>query len=180
MKTDGGTMYGIKSVLQLAQSQVGYHEGKTAGHNNNDQKYSDQLPGFTWSDGQPWCATFVQWCLWQAGIAVPTGARSAGCAASVAAYRKAGRFTEYPVIGGQVFYGKNGGTHTGIVLRWDETHVWAIEGNTNTDGSAEGDGVYLKKRTRRDPYVYGYGLPYYENDTADTPDPIWRNKQLGR
>lgn len=173
-------MYSIRSVLQLAESQVGYREGKSGGHYNNRQKYSSQVPGLAWSDGQPWCATFVAWCMTQAGIAVPAGATTASCAAGVAAYKKVRRFTEYPVVGAQVFYGAGGGTHTGIVQRWDDTHIWAIEGNTNANGSAEGDGVYVKQRRRRDAYVYGYGIPYYENDKGDSPDPIWRNRPLGR
>lgn len=174
-------MYTVKSVLQLADSQVGYHEGKSASGNwNNKQKYSAQVPGLAWSDQQPWCATFANWCLWQGGIKVPAGAITASCLAGVAAYKKAKRFTEYPVTGAQVFYGTGGGTHTGIVQKWDEEFVWAIEGNTNNNGSAEGDGVYVKKRRRRDTFVYGYGLPYYENDVANTPDPVWRNRPLGR
>ena len=173
-------MFDIDSVLKLASSQVGYHEGKSGGHWNNHQKYSDQVPGLGRSDGQPWCCTFANWCINQAGVAVPAGAITASCAAGVAAYKKAHRWTEYPVVGAQVFYGPGGGTHTGIVQKWDDVYVWATEGNTNTNGSAEGDGVYGKKRTRRDPYVYGYGIPYYENDTGNTPDPIWRNRSLGR
>lgn len=173
-------MYDIDSVLKLADSQVGYHEGRTGTHWNNVQKYSEQVKGLAWSDGQPWCCVFANWCFTQAGVAVPAGAITASCAAGVAAYKKAHRFTEWPIIGGQVFYGAGGGSHTGIVLKYDDTYVWAIEGNTNTSGSAEGDGVYVKKRTRRDPYVYGYGIPYYENNVGNTPDPIWRNKSLGR
>jgi hypothetical protein len=172
-------MYTTESVIQIAVSQVSYHEGKTGTHNNNDQKYSDQLPNFKWSDKQPWCCTFAHWCYWQVGVEVPTGARSASCATSVAAYKKAGRFTEYPCLGAQVFYGKNGGTHTGIVISYDDTYVYTVEGNTNDDGSAEGDGVYRKRRIRRDDYVYGYGLPYLRSK-ANTPDPKWSGKSLAK
>jgi hypothetical protein len=171
-------MYDADSAIRIARSQAGYREGKTGNKYNNDQKFSDQLPGFTWSDKQPWCATFVQWCLWQVGVAVPPGARSASCANSAAAYKKAGRWTEYPVIGGQVFYGKNGGTHTGLVYDFDDTYVLAIEGNTNDDGSAEGDGVYLKKRLRRSDYVFGYGIPLYKN-VLKSADPKWNGKAGG-
>jgi hypothetical protein len=165
------------SAISIAKSQVGYREGRSNGHPNNDQKYSDQLPNFAWSDKQPWCATFYHWCLWQVQVNVPAGARSASCAASVAAYKKAGRFTEYPVVGGQIFFGKGGGSHTGIVVRYDNTYVYTIEGNTNSTGSPEGDGVYEKKRVRRDTYVYGYGIPYYDGK-ADTPDPKWQGRSL--
>lgn len=167
------------SAIQLAASQVGYHEGRANGAWDNQQKYSEQLPGFAWSDKQPWCATFVQWCLWQAGVNVPTGARSAGCATSAAAYKKAGRFTEYPGLGFQVFYGANGGTHTGIVYSYDDTYIYTYEGNTNDSGSAEGDGVYAKKRLRKVDYVYGYGIPYY-HAKALTPDAKWNGKDLSQ
>lgn len=172
-------MYKTASAIAVATSQVGYKEGFTGTRHNNNQKYSDQLPGFAWSDFQPWCATFVQWCLWQVGVEVPTGARSAGCATSVAAYKKAGRFSEYPGIGFQVFFGPSGATHTGIVYKYDDTYIYTIEGNTNADGSAEGDGVYKKKRLRKVDYVYGYGIPYYKG-TAKTADPKWNGKELAR
>lgn len=170
-------MYTTTAAVRIARSQVGYHEGRSNGHWDNNQKYSDQLPGFSWSDGQPWCATFVQWCLWQVGVPVPAGARSASCSASVASYKRAGRFTEYPGIGFQVFYGSGGGTHTGLVYAYDDTYVYAVEGNTNTTGSAEGDGVYEKKRVRRDAYVYGYGIPYYES-VCKSADPKWNGRDL--
>lgn len=51
---------------------------------------------------------------------------------------------------GDVFslYYKNLGRigHTGIVESWGETYVTTIEGNTNEDGSRDGDGVWRKKR----------------------------------
>jgi hypothetical protein len=172
-------MYDAKATIQVAMSQVGYREGYSNGHWNNNQKYSDQLPGFSWSDGQPWCATFAQWCFWQVSVPVPPGAQSAGCAQSVAAYKKAGRFTEYPGIGFQVFYGANGGTHTGIVYNYDDTHIYTIEGNTNNDGSAEGDGVHLQKRLRKVDYVYGYGIPYFRN-VAQSADRSWNGKDLSK
>jgi hypothetical protein len=170
-------MYTANDAILVATSQVGYHEGRSNGHWDNNQKYSDQLPGFAWSDNQPWCATFAQWCFWQVGVNVAAGARSAGCAASVAAYKKAGRFTLYPGIGFQVFFGANGGTHTGIVYDYDDTYIYTVEGNTNSDGSAEGDGVYKKKRLRKVDYVYGYGIPYYKGN-AKSADPKWNGKDL--
>lgn len=173
-------MYTVTSTIHIAKSQIGYKEGKTAaGRPNNDQKYSDQLPGFAWSDKQPWCATWAQWCLWQTGVSVPEGARSAGCANSVAAYKKAGRFAEYPGKGFQVFYGPNGGTHTGLVWDFDDEFIYTIEGNTNTSGSPEGDGVYYRKRTRRVAFVYGYGIPYYEGK-GESADPKWNGRELGK
>lgn len=172
-------MFKAESAIEIAVSQVGYKEGRTGTSNNNNQKYSDQLPGFQWSDGQPWCDTFVQWCLYQVGVPIPAGAKSAGCAISVAAYKKAGRFTQYPGKGFQVFYGTNGGTHTGIVEKYDDTYVYTVEGNTNDNGSAEGDGVYRRRRVRKDTFVYGYGIPYYVGK-AQSADPHWNGKDLSK
>ena len=170
-------MYDALSAIEVASSQVGYREGKTGPSWDNDQKYSDQLPGFGWSDFKAWCATFAQWCFWQVGVKVPLGAQSASCLASVAAYKKAGRFTEYPGKGFQVFYGPKGGTHTGIVQGYDSTYIYTIEGNTNDSGSAEGNGVYKKRRLRKSDYVYGYGIPYYKGK-AQSADPKWNGKEL--
>lgn len=174
-------MYDIQSVIDIARSQVGFHEKRDSSGWTNVQKYSEQLPGFKWSDGQPWCATFAFWCLWQTGIAVPAGAVSASCATSVKAFKKVKRFTEYPITGGLVFFGAaDGGKHMGIVTGWDLQHVRTIEGNTNTNGSPEGDGVYFKEHERRIDYVYGYGIPYYPHDVGQSPDEVWRGRLLAK
>lgn len=167
-------MYTAASAIHAAKSQVGYHEGKTGTHWNNIQKYAPAI-GFT--NGLAWCDTFVNWVFVIAGIRIPSGAKSAGCAVSVNAYKKNGRFTQYPGIGFQVFYGSGGGAHTGIVCDYDATYIYTVEGNTNVNGSAEGDGVYDKKRVRRDAYVYGYGIPYYVG-TCKSADPFWNGKEL--
>jgi hypothetical protein len=163
-------------VVAIAKTQVGYHEGRSGAHWNNVQKYAPSL-GF--ANGQAWCDTFVNFLFWLADVAVPAGAKSAGCAVSAAAYKRAGRWTEYPVVGAEVFYGPGGGTHCGVVTGYDDTHIHTIEGNTNINGSAEGDGVYVKTRLRRDTYVYGYGVPYYHS-TGVSPDPHWNGRDLSR
>lgn len=172
-------MYKVESAIEIARSQIGYREEKKDGSYNNNQKYSDQLPGFGWSDYRAWCATFYQWCLYQVGVTVPSGARSASCIASARAYEQADRFTEYPGKGFQVFFGVNGGTHTGMVVDYDNDWIWTVEGNTNDDGSAEGNGVYFRKRARKTAYVYGYGIPYFASK-AVCADPNWNGKDLSK
>lgn len=169
-------MQTTSDAVAIAKTQIGYREGKTGTHWNNVNKYAGPL-GF--ANGQAWCDTFAQFLLWLTGVAVPDGSRSASCAASCAAYKKAGRFTEYPVIGAIVFYGAGGGTHCGIVTGYDDDHVYTVEGNTNTTGAAEGDGVYSRARLRRDSYVYGYGVPFYHS-TGSSPDPKWHGRDLSK
>lgn len=166
-------------AISLASAEVGYREGQDAyGHWNNVEKYAAEVPGLAWvsTGGYAWCDVFANWVLYKVGALgrfVPT----ASVINSLDQAQKLGRFTEYPVVGGQVIYGRQ--DHTGICIRYDDTYLWAIEGNAADNGSStEGDGVYLKQRLRRDPWVTGYTLPYY-NERANTPDTTWKGKWLG-
>lgn len=171
-------MSGAAAIISVAENEVGYHEGRDAsGDWNNIQKYSEQVPGLAWSDGEPWCATFVSWCAMNSGNAA-LYPRTASCADGVDWFRSIGRFSEYPAVGAQVFYGSGGGSHTGVVVRFDDTYVYTVEGNTNDNGSAEGDGVYEKRRVRRDAYVYGYGYPRFA-DGIVSADPSYGGNSSG-
>lgn len=145
-----------KKMIALARTQVGYKEGV-----RNKQKYSDEVPTLEWSQNQPWCATFVSW------LAMKTGAsklypRTASCDAGGNWFKQQGRWSEYPAVGAQVFYGYPYDlNHTGIVYKYDNDYIYTIEGNTNDSGSREGDGVYYKKRLRRGTNVIGYGYPKF-------------------
>jgi hypothetical protein len=161
----------VENVLNIAQGEVGYHEGYSNGSWNNDQKYSDETPGLEWSDWQAWCATWVSWVAMKAGAA-DLYPRTASCATGVDWFKQRGRFSEYPAVGAQVFFGSGGGTHTGLVADFDDTYIYTVEGNTNQNGSAQGDGVYRQKRARRDAYVYGYGYPAFPEGIRSA-DPAW-------
>jgi hypothetical protein len=162
-------------VLRIAKAEIGYHEGKDAsGHWDNIQKYSPGVPGLEWSQGQPWCCTFCAWVALKAGVA-NLFPRTASCADAVAWFKQQGRWSEYPAIGAQVFYGPGGGSHTGIVVDYDADTITTVEGNTNDNGSAEGDGVYLKKRNRRDVNTFGYGYPKYP-EGIKSADPAYAPK----
>ncbi|MFD5308323.1 CHAP domain-containing protein [Streptomyces ardesiacus] len=162
-------------ILALAAKEVGYHEGKSNGHWNNYQKYSPEVPGLEWSQNQAWCATFVSWLALKAGLE-NLYPRTASCLTGVQWFKSRGRFSDYPAIGAQVFFGSGGGSHTGIVYKYDETYAYTIEGNTNTSGSAEGDGVYRRSRIRRDSYLYGYGYPEFSEGVI-TADPSKKGKK---
>lgn len=165
-------MSDASKVLAAAASVVGYHEGRSNGSWNNDQRFSKETPGFAWSNYQAWCDTFVAWSFFKAGLFNELPVKSAGCAESVAGFKKVNRFSAYPAVGAQVFFGPGGGSHTGIVESYDGNNISTIEGNTNDNGSAEGDGVYRKVHARRDTNVYGYGYPNYR-EGIDSADPAW-------
>ena len=166
----------VDRLLKVARGEVGYHEGRSGGHWNNHQKYSPAVPGLEWSQNQAWCATFVSWCAMKAGLSnfFP---RTASTDTGAAWFKARGQWSEYPAVGAQVFFGHNGDmNHTGIVRAYDKDFVYTIEGNTNTNGSNEGDGVYLKKRRRRDEYVQGYGYPEVPGGLRSA-DPNYKRKK---
>ncbi|RPE27271.1 hypothetical protein [Kitasatospora cineracea] len=148
----------------LLRSQVGQHEGRDSdGTWNNQQRYSRETPGLEWSDGQPWCATLQCWAAHRTPGMEPLWPMTASCLTAVAWWKRAGRWSNYPVLGGPFYLGPDGGTHTGTVVGYDATTITTVEGNSNNNGSAEGDGVYLKTRSRSS--IYGYGVPAYPEGT---------------
>jgi LysM repeat protein len=163
-------------VLSIAKVEEGYREGFSGGHWNNKEKYANEVPGMAWvsAGGYPWCALFVSWVALKAGVS-DLYPRSASCAYGVNWFRQKGRFSEYPAVGAQVFFGPGGGTHTGLVVGYDATTITTVEGNTNTDGSPEGNGVYLRKRDRKSANTYGYGLPAFAEGVT-TADPSLKGK----
>ncbi len=155
----------VDEVRRIARAEIGTREGRSGGHWDNDQKYSDEVPGLAWSDGQPWCQTFVTWVAMRAGAQAlyhPVASPTASCDAAGAWFRTVGRWSEYPAIGAQIFFGSSRDLdHTGIVVDYDDDLVHTVEGNTNDTGSREGNGVYAKTHRRRDPRVVGYGYPRF-------------------
>lgn len=149
-------------VIALCESQVGYREGYS-----NYNKYAS-IAGH--ANYLAWCATFLVAEFKLAGQELPYGATTAGCYENCRAFRNAGRFSYYPAVGAIFFIGPSGSTHTGLVYWYDNTYVYTIEGNTNAGGSANGDGVYRRKRLRRD--IYGYGYPNYSHPIVSA-DPKW-------
>ncbi|MGW8630617.1 peptidoglycan-binding protein [Streptomyces sp. NPDC055793] len=164
----------VQDILSTAKAEVGNHEEYSGGHYVNDSKYTrwyGKIPGYNQEGyGYPWCAVYVTWVAHKAGHA-GLYPKTAGCATAVNWFKRKNRFSFYPAVGAQVFFGPNGGTHTGIVYDYDADYIYTYEGNTNANGSAEGDGVYKKKRARRDAYTYGYGYPEFaEGIKSADPD----------
>ncbi|MFI8084357.1 peptidoglycan-binding protein [Kitasatospora sp. NPDC086009] len=163
------------AIIAVALPEVGYHEGRNPnGSWNNREKYAAEVPGQAWvsNDGEPWCATFVSWLALKSGNA-DVYPNTASCSTGVAWFRARGRFSDYPSVGAQVFFGPGGGSHTGLVIDFDDTTITTVEGNTNNNGSAEGDGVYRKTRRRRDAYTYGYGHPDFAHGPRRAVEAKW-------
>lgn len=157
-----------KKVIDLCATQVGYREGR-----NNWNKYAP-IAGHTQS--LAWCATFLVAMFKQAGQELPPGANTAGCWPNNQAFKRAGRFSYYPAVGSIFFIGSIGQVHTGLVYAYDSTYVYTIEGNTNDDGSANGNGVYKRRRTRAS--IFGYGYPNFSHAIVSA-DPKFQTPKAG-
>lgn len=161
-------------VIEIALNEVGYLEKsksayiknpnviyeKTIGAgSDNYTKYGKEM-----HDIYPsimdfpayWCDTFVDWCFYKAyGVAT---AKSLLCGdfndytvASCLMYQKKNALFDYPFIGDQVFFTRNGKPsgcyHTGLVYKVDKEYFYAIEGNTSKASTvvSNGGGVAKKK-----------------------------------
>lgn len=166
-------------VIAAVNAEIGYHEGRSGGHWNNKEKFAAQVPGLKWvsDQGQPWCAVFAAWGFLKGGL---EGGKdfpvTASCDVGGNWYKARKRWSEYPAVGAQVFFGSPRDlNHTGIVTGYDAEFVYTTEGNTNNSGSREGDGVYAKKHRRREVNVVGYGYPLYDG-SIKSADPAWAGK----
>lgn len=166
-------MSNVSKLIAQAKGEVGYQEGKSGGVWNNHQQYSPQVPGLEWSQNQPWCATFLSWVALKSGLPkyFPCTA-STDTAAKWFKNRK--QWHEYPAKGAWGFLGTNDDMyHVFLVADYDDEYVYTVEGNTNTNGSAQGDGVYELKRLRRSANIAGYGYPAFP-EGMNSADPSYK------
>lgn len=103
--------------------------------------------------GYAWCAAFVAWVYTQNKVSNPNSAWSpAYFSSSKIVWQSNGVQIRNPLPGdvfGIYFISKKRIAHVGFVHRFSPTITITVEGNTNDDGSREGDGVYLKRRPSR-------------------------------
>lgn len=136
-----------KKLLCIAAAEIGVRE-KTG--NNDGDRVEEYLKTVNLKKGNPWCAAFVSWVFAKAGYAAPRTAWSPALFISSVQSKK--------IQSGNVFAiyipRLNRIGHVGIVERKDGDWLIAIEGNTNSEGSREGDGVYRKRRHLRTIYAY--------------------------
>lgn len=109
--------------------------------------------------GTMWCGLFVHHVFMEASV--KHGVRGAALAAnwSIPANAVVYRWGK-PVAGRQPFSGDvalyrfGGGriNHVEIVINWprDETYFWVIGGNTSNPANLSQDGVYAKRRLKRE------------------------------
>jgi len=145
-----------KDIINVALSQVGYTEGPS-----NRTKYGAWYP----AANQPWCATFVSWCVAQAEIPTDVIKQSAiadpGSAFFNIPMYDGINYTPKP---GDFFFTRSMG-HVGIVVSVDGDYFYTAEGNTNVHdpddpNPPELEGLYVMSN-RRKISKYIFGSPNY-------------------
>lgn len=180
--------YDRQKVIDIALSQVGYHEkannadldSNTANSGvANWTKYArdlDAMGGFYngRKNGYAWCDVFVDWCFVQAYgragaqflLCQPDNSAGAGCSFSAQYFRNKGQFHKTaPQTGDQIFFGAdwNNVWHTGLVVEVQASRVVTIEGNTS-------DQVARRSYALNDSSIFGYGRPDWGTpDSSETP-----------
>lgn len=135
-------------IKETYHSQVGVRE---ATGKNDGKQVEAYLKSVNLGKGYAWCAAFVKWTFDQCGVKTTINAMA------LSTHRK-GYFVYYKGIkykepkSGDVFtlyYPKLKRIgHTGFFDKGVNDKIYrTVEGNTNSAGSREGDGVYIKYRS---------------------------------
>lgn len=138
-------------ALWVALSQNGVREQE----NNKGPAVNAFLASVGLSPGYSWCMAFVYWCFQHAaavvGVMNPL-VRTGGCMRQwneCPDNSHCQRIYKDPIPGDIFIMDLGGGAgHTGIVREVQEDEILTIEGNTNDNGSANGDGVYSRRRKK--------------------------------
>jgi len=154
------------TIVAIAIGENGFVEGA-----NNDTKYGDWygLPN------QPWCAMFVSWCAYQAGIPPAVIPKYASVQIGLDWYRTKGseRYKTYnetqtddyiPQCGDIIFFKSNGASHTGLVIKTIGDKLYTIEGNTSNQIAFRW--YYYKNYDK----ITGYGIPDYPPTSGELYD----------
>lgn len=158
-------------VVELARAQLGYKETGV-----NITKYSAYFEGTDFYNGSKgngttwgveWCDIFVDWCFCQAFgmeqaralLCQPKRSAGAGCMFSYGYFKKNNQVGKEARVGAQIFFSNTGReediNHTGLVVGFDSSKVYTIEGNKNNK-------VSECSYSHADARIYGYGYPKYD------------------
>ncbi len=153
-------------ALRVAIGEIGVREVPVG--SNRGPRVEEYLASTNLGGGHYWCMAFVYWCFRkaakEAGVANPFP-QTAGCLDAwnktkpIRIAKAAAAANPALVVPGAVFildYGDGNG-HTGFVRSAAGGALTTVEGNTNTDGSNNGIGVFqLNSRNVMKPNLKGF------------------------
>jgi len=141
-----------RRLVSLANQQVGVRE---ATGNNDGLRVEAYLASVNLRKGQPWCAAYVSWLFAEAGLAKPRSGWSPDLFPSSRLARSALPGNLIGIYSSEL----KRIAHVGMIMKQDGDWIVSCEGNTNVNGSREGDGVYIKRRHRLTIYRMADWLP---------------------
>lgn len=128
--------------LVVARKELGVKERQGSDDNPRIVEYHSVTTLRATDDEVPWCASFVGWCLAQAGY---NHTRSA----AARSYLTYGLKTDIG-IGNIAVLTRTGGGHVAFVVGWDGAYVWLLGGN-------QSDAVTMARYARE--RVIDYRMP---------------------
>jgi hypothetical protein len=141
-------------AINIAKAEIGYVETP-----DNITKYGEAMK----ANGLPWCGSFCNWVLKEAGVKVHS---VVGTAVGAHKFKETGRWYETPVAGDLAFMdfphdGVDRISHVGIVVSVNGDKVITIEGNTSGNGDQRNGGMVMVKQRTIGKEVVGFGRPKY-------------------
>lgn len=139
--------------MQTYRGEIGVRE--LTGRNDG-ARVEEYLRTTGLSKGHPWCAAFVAWSFAQCNIPTVNSAWSPSWFPPARTVYTRGENKGYQWRAGDVFgiYFRRRGrvAHVGFIDGARGSYYITVEGNTNGQGSREGDGVYRKYHPKRTVY----------------------------
>lgn len=160
----------IEKIISTAKAEIGTCEP------TGDDKYIkvyNALTGAGFSMTVAWCAIFVTWVMYTAGVSKTIVPYFASCDVGMNWFKNKKRWENgkgyggayIPKAGDIIFFSKgynqNDSTHVGIVTSVSGNTVHTIEGNTS-------DAVQERNYSLDNKYILGYGIPDYGVDVASS------------
>ncbi|MEU7990729.1 CHAP domain-containing protein [Streptosporangium canum] len=160
-----------ENLLRVMEPELGYRE--QAGQRTTfGEWYSTNVVKDPQYRTAPWCDMVIAWAAGKAGVEDFVG-QFAWTPSHARWFETRGAWSDEPEPGALVFFDWSGGKdikgidHVGVVERVEDGTLHTIEGNV--------DGVWLKRKTRDESKVVGYGLPHKVKEGltgGDAPVPV--------
>ena len=145
-----------EKIVLLAESQIGHTE---LTNKNDGLQVERYLQSVGLSKGYAWCGAFVNWIYQFFEISAPDKAAwtPAWFPKSKVKWQRGMDNNYIPQPGdlaGFYYPRKRRIAHIALIVEWNpsKSYVVTIEGNTNSAGSRDGDGVYKKLRPKKSIY----------------------------
>ncbi|MBO4423257.1 MAG: CHAP domain-containing protein [Clostridia bacterium] len=176
-------------LVNVARSQVGYFEGndssQLSGTVNGKNNYTEYGRWYEMQD--MWCAIFVSWCAYVAGIPTSVIPKHAYTPSGLSWFQsrnqaysresvEAGEYTPQP---GDIIYYKsprnsNPTNHVGIVTGYSAGTIYTIEGNTSSETVSTNGGTVAEKSYQiSNTYIVYVCRPNYETGADGSDIVAW-------